>query len=238
MNRTITAAAAAMLAGAAAQASIVASDTFTYPDGNLVGQGGWAAHSGAGVVPIQVTGGMAVLAQGSGTREDANLPFSAIGAGTTLYAGFDMTNSGGNTDVYFAHFLQGTSTFRSRVFITAGSGGDYTIGFSDTATLSQTWASPLTFGTSYRVVISYSYDTGASQLWINPVDASSTSLSVAGTASTPVAGFALRQAAGNSGQTIDNLIVATTFAEAAVPTPGTGALLVLGGAVAARRRRR
>lgn len=238
MHRTMMAAGVILVAGAGAHAGVLAGDTFTYANGNLVGQGGWAAHSGAGSTPVQVLNTSAVLLQGSGTREDVNLPFAAIGAGTTVYAGFDFTNTGGNQEVYFAHFLQGTSTFRSRIFVTPGAGGDYTIGFSDSATLNQTWASALAFGATYRVVTSYNFDTGASQLWINPVDASSTSLSVAGTAGTPIAGYAFRQAAGNSSQTIDNLVVATTFSEAAVPTPGTGLLLAAGGAVAARRRRR
>ncbi len=232
----VLSAALAAVAATTAQASVLANETFTYNNGNLVGNGGWAAHSGAGSVPVQVTSGAAVLAQGSLTREDVNLGVTAIGAGQTYYAGFDLTNAGGNQTVYFAHFLQGASTFRGRVFITAGSSGDFTVGLSDTATLNQTWATGLTFGTTYRVVVSYDFDTGTNKLWVNPATESSTSLTATGTASTAVAGFALRQAAGNSVQTIDNLIVATSFAEA-VPTPGSAALLGIGGLIAMRRRR-
>src|SRR3990172_775580 len=43
------------------------------------------------------------------------------------------------------------------------------------------WASGLTFGTSYRVVSSYEYDTGVGELWINPVDESSTKISYTST---------------------------------------------------------
>ena len=40
-----------------ADATVFLNETFTYPDGNLVGNGAWATHSGAGNGPIQVLGG-------------------------------------------------------------------------------------------------------------------------------------------------------------------------------------
>ena len=65
----------------------------------------------------------------------------------------------------------------------------------------------------------------------------STSLTVAGSANAAISAFALRQAGGNSSQTIDNLLVATTFGEV-IPTPGSAALVTLGGLMIAGRRRR
>jgi hypothetical protein len=225
---------------AAAHGTILTSDTFTYPDGNLVGNGGWTAHSGAGVVPVQVVSGRAVLSQGTLTREDVNTPFSAIGAGQAVYASFLFSNSGGAGTVYFAHLQSTATTFRARVFITAPTaGGDYTVGFSDTSTLGPVWGTDLVFGTEYLAIIAYEFDTGASRLWIDPVSEASTNLAVAGIGTTPLNAFSLRQAnptVGTSMQTIDNLIVATSFAEV-IPSPGGLALLTLGGLIATRRRR-
>ena len=54
-------------------------EDFSYADGNLVGNGGWAAHSGAGNSPVQVSGGQITLNQGSGSREDVNRSIGEIG---------------------------------------------------------------------------------------------------------------------------------------------------------------
>ncbi|HEX5470405.1 MAG TPA: hypothetical protein VFW73_00880, partial [Lacipirellulaceae bacterium] len=109
-----------------ANGTMLVSDQFPYSNGDLVGNtpaigGTWAAHSAAGVTPVQVSGGTIALAQGSGSREDVNVPFDggfAAGAGDVLYSGFDLTvpdPGAAITPTYFAHFLQGTSNFTSRL---------------------------------------------------------------------------------------------------------------------------
>ncbi len=238
MTKTASIIALAALAGSA-HAALLASDTFSYADGNLVGNGGWAAHSGAGNTPVQVSGGMMILNQGSGSREDVNLSAGGpIGAGQTWYASFDMKNTGGNGAVYFAHLLQGTSNFDARVFITAPtSGGDYTIGFSSSGTIAATWATDLAFGTFNKIVIAFTSGTGAARLWINPVSEASTNLMVtSGFPNTLHEGIGFRQAAGDSTQMIDNLYLGTTFADV-IPAPGPTTLLALAGLAMARRRR-
>jgi hypothetical protein len=202
----------------AAHASILVSEPFAYPDGNLVGNGGWAAHSGAGVIPVLVTSGRAQLAQGSGTREDANLALTPAGAGAVYYAGFDLTNSAGATAVYFAHFMTNATTFNTRLFVVPApaSGGDYGLGLSNSSTTpmgAAVWATGLSFGSTNRVIVSYNYDTGEQRLWLNPVDVNSPSISVSGAASAAINAFGLRQSGGDSTQLIDNLAVATTFGE-------------------------
>ena len=245
MTRTLIAtlalSAAAGLAAPALAGNPLVTETFTYPNGNLVGNGGWATHSGTGSF-IQVTGGTAVLNQGGGSREDANVQIgSTLGAGQTFYAGFDFTNSANADIVYFAHFMSTATTFTSRLFIAPPtSGGNYTVGISDTSTIGPTWASDLSYGQTYRAVIGYEFDTRISRLWINPVLPTDTNLSsAAGVSSLAVNALGLRQAGSTtiiSTQTIDNLIIGNSFA-AVVPTPGALALLGLGGLAAARRRR-
>jgi hypothetical protein len=218
------------LLGAAANAAIVVDEEFTHANGNLVGQtpspgpgGAWAAHSGAGNKAIQVLSGEISLTQSTGSGEDVNSSFTAIGAGDILYAGFDVRLPSGQTvnpdanGLYFAHFRTGT-TFRGRVFITAPSGGgDFGIGLdADGTAPSVVWATDLSFNTTYRIIVSYDFDSGNSQLWIDAATSGDTSISDnLGTASSAIDSFAFRQSDDYTGsQVIDNLIVSDTFPEA------------------------
>ena len=236
--------AAATLVASPARATVLASDTFTYPDGVLtaVSGGAWTAHSGTGSVPVMVSGGTISTVQGSGSREDVNTPLGVTqGAGDTFYGGFDVTVSGGSTATYFAHFKDDGTGFNGRIFVAPPTaGGDYTFGISDVASSPDvTFATDFSFGTTYRPVVAYNYDTGISTLTVGGASISSTTADPSQT----MTQFAFRQAAGNSVEVIDNLITATTFAEAlggttpAVPEPTAMAVLGLGGLTLLRRRR-
>ncbi len=239
--------------GATAQAAIVLQDDFSYANGNLVGQtpdvgGAWGSHSGAGSVPVQVAAGAVVLNQGSGSREDVNATFTTpVGSGMKYYAGFDLTMSGpasSVTSTYFAHFLTGTSSFGSRVWVTVPSTAGYKLALSGGSSIESTWASDLAYGTTYRIVVAYDYDTGATTggtLWVNPTSSASSSIATTTGFQNAFTSFAFRQASGNTIQTIDNLIVANTFDEAAgitvAPEPASLSLLALGGLLMLKRRR-
>ncbi len=234
------------LAGTAltANAQILVADSFSYPDGNLVGNGGWANHSGSGSF-IQVDSGVAVLGHGGGSREDANVPFTPTGG--TLYYGIDFkvsddTRITGGDYEYFAHFKDGGFAFRGRLdIVEAIGGGDFSVGIaSTTSTADAVWATDLSFDTYYRAIVGYNQDTNQAQLWIDATDASDTSILGVDEADPgdAVSTFALRQSNSSNDETImvDNLIVGTTFGSV-VPTPASASILALGGLVATRRRR-
>jgi hypothetical protein len=243
---TIMSLTAVLALAVSVQATVLVNETFSHADGALVGNtpeigGTWTAHSGVGNLPIQVSSGAAELVQGNNSRQDDSTAFANTTSGK-LYYGFDfsVTDDGtGTFDEYFAHFKDSGSDFTARMHIDpATGGGDYTVGISGTdASPEATWATDLTFGTTYRAIAEYDFTTDVSTLWIDATSTGDTSI-VAGADAVPaLEAFALRQstAAGET-ITVDNLIVATTFAEA-VPEPASWALIGLGAIAVLRRRR-
>lgn len=237
-NTSLLALLSAFAVGSSAHATIFFNDTFSYPDGSLTTNSGglWINHSGT-AGQMQVSAGQAIVSGSNSEDAHRNLG-AAAGAGETLFAGFDVTVSGGVGTVYFAHFLEENTThFGGRVFLTSPtSGGDFAFGLSGGSSLDQTWASDGTFDVNYRLVVSYDYDSGAAQLWVNPTSQSDTSItSTTGFATDPFNSFALREASNSSTETIDNLTIANSFQEALtgspVPEPSTMAMTALGGFV-------
>ena len=231
-----------------ANGTMLVSETFTYPDGNLVPNdppigGAWNAHSGAAVTPIQVSSGTIGLVQGGGTREDDNVPFEtgAIGAGDVVYSGFDLTvpdPGAAIVDTYFGMFLQGTSNFTSRVWVTAPTTSGYRLALSNDNSITdadgEARSTDLAFGTTYRVITKYDFDNQNGMLWIDPVNESSASISATDPGfSDAVSAYAFRQATGNTVQTLDNLYVSTTFqgalTGAEVPEPASVGLVMVAG---------
>jgi len=211
-------------------AAIVVDEEFTHSDGGLVGQtptpgpgAAWAAHSGAGNKAIQVTGGEISLEQSTGSGEDVNTGFTAIGAGDELYAGFDVRLPSGQTvdpdvnGLYFAHFREGFN-FRCRVFVvTPTGGGDFAVGLdADDQTVAVVWSPELSFDTTYRIITSYDFDTGNCVMWIDStMDTDSSIVHTDGTSGTTVDTYVFRQSNDYTGsQVIDNLVVSDTFPEA------------------------
>jgi hypothetical protein len=230
--KKVTTAVLALAALAMASPTLAATfwnEPFAYANGDLTSVSGglWVNHSGTGTF-IPVAGGAALLEHGSGSREDVNRTFAPRSATDKTYACFKVsaTSTVPVTDVYFAHLKDnGTFNFAARTFMT-GSGASYTLGLSvSSSTIGATWGSALTFGQVYTVVIMYDAAAGTAQLWVNPASEASTSISAGGgTAGLNIESFAMRQAAGNSSQVMDDIAVGETFQDvcpSATPTTET-----------------
>jgi hypothetical protein len=235
MKRLATLLALLALSAAPAFATVLLSESFTYPNGPLPPNGGWANFSGAGT-EIQVVAGRAVGDHNS--APDDHILFPAQSTSSKTYACFDViipTFTGQPKAVYFAMLKDaGTSIFVSRVYVVpvAPSGWTFAISHSSTgATAGCTlWPGTLTSGTKYNVVINYDPVNKSSTLWVNPANELSASVTdVNGAiAAIGVAGFGLRESATAStfpasqvftGSTnitysVDNLGVGTTFVDA------------------------
>lgn len=236
--RVLAAGAASMVVASTAAAITPFSETFSYADGDLttVSGGLWTGHSSAGTNPVQVTSGAAYI-ENVGSAEDVSRGFGALGAGETVYAAFDFTVTGSDTTTYFAHFKNNATFFTSRVFVSpAQSGGDYRIAFDTSSTAGNFWSSDFLFGDTHTAVISYDFDSGEARLWLDPASEASPFLSEVGFSGDAMEAFAMRQSSGGSTVKMDNINVGPTFTSV-IPSPGSLALMGIGGLIVSRRRR-
>jgi hypothetical protein len=195
-------------------------ELFNYADGNLVGTGGWASHSGAGSVPVQISSNQIILSHAPGAREDVNISFAEVASGM-IYASFNIQVTDDAVIApsdfeYFAHF--NSSSFRSRIDIVAPSGvaagDDFSVGIASTSSTAEvTWGSDLTFNTTYKISVRYNLSNGQSTLWVDAASEASTSISTATGTVASINGFAFRQSDSTSDETItiDNLVVSNDF---------------------------
>jgi hypothetical protein len=208
----------------------------------IPGPGNTWSSAGGSVTPIQVFGGEAVIFQtdGGGNGQDGLAPFTAQATTATTYARFDFRlPSDGNTlnqsvidegAGMVALRSDAASGLRARTGIVGpAAGGDFRVGISvddfDLVGSGVVWATDLDFDVTYRAVIAYNAAEATSTLWLNPQSEASTSITDdSAAAALAIQNFYLRQADDYTGkQFIDNLVVATTFAEALNP-PGGGFL--------------
>jgi hypothetical protein len=230
-----------------ASATIVTSDSFTYPDGPLVGQGTWTTHSGT-ANQVDVASGMVNLTQAE--SEDVNKLLGSTFTTGTLYAGLSFNFSAlplgaGN---YFFHFKDGTTSgFRGRVFATTtgAASGAFRLGISDTTgTPSAIIPTDIALNTNHRLVLSLDAATGRSSLFLDALTETGGVTAIDTTSALGVSTIALRQStasgAGMGVLRVDDLVVATTFAQAAVPEASSflfgGLALCAAGAPALKRR--
>lgn len=224
-SRLGTVVAVLLLSSGAARAAVILHDSFSYPNGALITNSAffWKAHSGT-TGQTQVVSGRVQLSQNQSEDLAAGLtngPYQS----DTLYASFTINVSAlpSGAGNYFAHLKDnGSANFRAKVFATTSGAapGFFRVGVANVANTPLTIPADLALGSDYKLVVRYAVATPATTLWINP--ASEDSLTDRADATDPatalgISTFALRQSNSGGGMgvlTLDDLIVATNFAEA------------------------
>ena len=213
-------------------------ETFDYPNGPLIPNGGWANQSGTAGT-LLVDNGQAVVSQDSGS-EDAELVFANDLNTGSITAVFDISVSAaaitGSDFEYFAHFSDDTDlNFLARVdVVTPNGSGDYTLGLSsDSSTNEVALPVDFAFGDTVSIELTFDLDAGLASLTAGGSSVDSTTVVMGELIDT----FNLRQSNSSSDETIlvDNLSI--TFSKA-IPEPSTAAVLGLGLVAGLIRRRR
>jgi len=242
MKRIVTTLALLAVAAGSAFAAPILSESFTYPDGPLVPNGGWANYSGAGT-DISLLGGRAVVNHAN--APDDHLLFPAQATTATTYACFDVIVSQPTTSPKAVYFFElkdaGAANLVSRVYVLNAPGG-FTFGISHSSTSATvgvtSWGPTLAYGTRYNVVVNYNPVAKTSKLWVNPSSELSTNVTDtnAAIAALAVSGVGLRQSAtastipaaqagfngvDNVTLSVDNIGVGSTFGDACVQYQST-----------------
>ena len=242
-------------------APVLSEDFNSYSLGNLNGQGGWTAISGAGANAIQVVSpGRADLPAGTG-EDDSKAFTSSLGFmadGTSFYYGLTINMTTAQTGEYFASVSAGTSTslFYNRLFAKATTGG-FLLGImetSGTGSVTNYGSTVLSLGTDYRVVVAQHIIAGPLNdtlaIYVDPTDVIelnntayvTKSWTTANSETNSYGQFNLRQGVSGAGPAVvvDDIVVGQDFSEVAmIPEPSTMLLVGLGlvGLWTSRRRR-
>ncbi|EIP96922.1 PEP-CTERM putative exosortase interaction domain-containing protein [Opitutaceae bacterium TAV1] len=255
---------------APASATIIASDTFTSPNGTNLRDAGWS-QVGATISdlasPVLIQNGTAVIQpaiSGTNSIESVGLPFGQSISSGSIYVGIDinvasLTTGVNTTLLYFgvnqAQSAPSATNAVGTVSLSPLSDGGYQIGISanfTTTTSALTFAETIfDFGTTYRLVFEYHFVEGERNDTVtlsigDTVVATAAWPATTGTERNPsFLGIGAMTAARPASLTLDNLVIATTYGEAAtapVPEPATYAAifgsLTLAGVLVARRRAR
>jgi hypothetical protein len=259
MKKSLVCLTTLLLAAAGTQATPLFTDNFTYPNGDLVGNGGWSQTGTSTVNPIQVANGKVNIGVTGQDVYNANIAGGPVTLtdGQSLFIGADISLSAAGTGDYFLHYTPtagNTSLLQDRLYAKS-SGTGYVLGWwggSGTAVYGTT---ELNFNTTYRVVLAYNVvagtgnDTGV--IYVDPTNLVSPSGNTAyfsatftGTENDTIAGINFRQGGGTASAPnvlLDNLGVSLTFGDvSAVPEPSSFALLggfgILAMVISRRRR--
>lgn len=205
------------------RSAVLLNEPFDYPDGSLVelSDGKWVTHSGT-TGEVNVESGRVNLDQNESEDVNAPLagqPYPATGATNIFYAGFTLrfTSLPGASGTYFAHFKDSSTGFRGKLwaFTDGAEPGAFRLGISSAANSPVAGPTDLTLNVDYQIVVRLvNGNSPVATFWIAPQNENSPGISSTDSASEfSVVSFAFRQSDGEGTLQIDNLKVATTFAE-------------------------
>lgn len=220
------------------------------------GVGSWTTISGSG--GLSVSGGALSIAGAAGQSAQVDFASGNLSTGT-VYLGFDYTVSASGT-ISTSDTVSGVVGFRngpasSGTF--ALSFGDFrpsaaaqtnsslasnttsqvTAGIFTGSSINATtstltaWSSPLTRGTTYRVVLGFDIAANTATLWIDPTSTASTSIVLAGVSADPRGIFVREGSSSHGAVSLDRLYASTSF-ETASAIPEPSAYAAIGGALA------
>ena len=217
-----------------ASAGVIASDTFSYPNGSLTAVSGglWVPHSGGGSLPVAVTGGEAYVKSVTAAAEDLSLflPITyGTNSGVTLYSSFTLKaiNLPTLNGTYVAHHRDANSGaltgFGARVWLSAtnvAANGPTAPGKFRIGVVNGNAGGPgtgqldvdLDTNVTYTVVTRFVLATGTATLWINPAvetDPGVTAIDVSTNGvnnAIDVIAYCLRQGAQTPGGSMTNVI--------------------------------
>jgi len=247
--------------GATANAATFFSDSFPYADGPLVDNPGWTNHSGAGD-PVLVTSNQAISNNPGSNDVNRHANGNVTGGGNEkwYYAGLvtvSDTRTDPNTSLdsqsYVLHFKDaGNFNFVARAHVTdpAGASG-YSFGLSAGSGNPGATTQDLNFDQQYKVMASFNATTGDAELWIDPTDESSASITHTdpGRVGTLVQALGIRQDGNGGGFSAAfdavalgndfDSVMANVMNGSNIPEPASLALALFGlaGIASARRRR-
>ncbi|SHF92946.1 Por secretion system C-terminal sorting domain-containing protein [Flavobacterium fluvii] len=211
------------------QTSLPFSDTFSYASGNLHETSPWSAVGTASPSDHILLDGSKVTFAGGGT--DAQVLINTQTTGT-IYFKLDLkiTSMAGVTDAnggYLAGFAQNSTTFGGTLWAKRIDDNTYNLGIetrTGTGLLTTYTTSTYNTGTSYSIIISYTFNTASAaddvtKLWVNPTSSDEATPLLTdthtGTDLTQIASFFLRQdsTTETGSAEVDNLRISTTFAD-------------------------
>jgi hypothetical protein len=222
------------------QAASILSDDFNYADGAIVGavNSPWLYNSGTAGTAVATN---SQLLLSTSRSEDiaapvSGAPYPTNGSVAATYSKFTVKFTGvpSTGGGYFAHFNgenapPSATLHRARVFASTSNAitgtivpaGKFrlSIGNSSLANVStaQQWDADLDTNVTYTIVTRLDLATGASTLWIDPTDESSTSVTATDSVAQliNVVYYSFRQATGIGNMAVDDLRVGTLFSDVA-----------------------
>jgi MYXO-CTERM domain-containing protein len=222
---------------ASSNAAVILAETFTYPDGPIVGAAGspWLNNTGT-VASSTVTAN--ALNVSTLRSEDIAAPLSGTVATGVMTATFTVTFSllPTTSGAYFTHFVATGGNQIGRLYAAIPTGtatGDFRLGIANSTTAATFSTTDLALGTAYTIVLSIDLATDITSFTIDG-GAATTATDTAVDLTYNRYGF--RQATGEGTMSIDNLSVDGTVVS--VPEPSAALLGAVGALGLLGRRRR